>query len=118
MLLPPKSLRSRLGDSERFNPLQREGDRFTAEGERGEGGKARREGWGGRRGEQKEGERERGVVYRGLAVCLGDGNTGWQTGPSPLPSEPRKMPGCSIYEEQMPKALWPHSAQVPAPHDL
>lgn len=63
MLLPPKSLRSRLGDSERFNPLQREGDRFTAEGEREE----REERQGGRGGEEGEGnrkrEREKGVSF-------------------------------------------------------
>lgn len=56
MLLPPKSLRSRFGDSERFKPLQREGDRFTADGEE-EGGE-REKRW--RVGEKrKEEERKR-----------------------------------------------------------
>lgn len=63
MLLPPKSLRSRFGDSERFNPLQREGDRFTADDERGDVGE-RQGGWGGEAvGGKKEGERGRGAVY-------------------------------------------------------
>ena len=79
VLLPPKSLRSRFGDSERFNPLQREGDRFTADSEgevrekrQGEaGGEKRQENRksdGEREGErqrerERERERERGVVY-------------------------------------------------------
>lgn len=68
MLLPPKSLRSRFGDSERFNPLQREGDRFTADGEE-EGGETREEtrngGWEKeRKDERKEEERERRCLPR------------------------------------------------------
>lgn len=65
VLLPPKSLRSRLGDSERFNPLQREGERFTADDE-GEGWRKGKEGWcRERRGDRKQRgrDRERDVVY-------------------------------------------------------
>lgn len=61
VLLPPKSLRSRLGDSERFNPLQREGERFTAEDER-EGKEKRQGGVGVEKGEgirKREKKRER-----------------------------------------------------------
>lgn len=64
MLLPPKSLRSRFGDSERFNPLQREGDRFTADGERwrkDKEGWVGRKNWKGGRETGKEGETD--VVY-------------------------------------------------------
>lgn len=67
MLLPPKSLRSRFGDSERFNPLQREGDRFTADGEE-EGGEREETGNGQwekeRKDERKEEERERHCLPR------------------------------------------------------
>lgn len=81
VLLPPKSLRSRFGDSERFSPLQREGDRFTAEGE----GEGRREGKDGRWGERE----------RGRQCCLlrsgrpsGNGNPVVQPGPHASPQRP------------------------------
>lgn len=71
VLLPPKSLRSRFGDSERFKPLQREGDRFTANGEGGGREREERQGhgdWsgggGGRTGRWKEGERDRCCLLR------------------------------------------------------
>lgn len=69
VLLPPKSLRSRFGDSERFKPLQREGDRFTANGEGGGREREERQGHGDGVGEGEEEredgkrERETGAVY-------------------------------------------------------
>lgn len=101
MLLPPKSLRSRLGDSERFNPLQREGERFTA-GDEGEGREKRQGGVGVEKGEGTRnrgggGGRERGVLFTEVLqdfkamVALGG-----RTRPSPLPSEPREMPSCPL----------------------
>lgn len=58
VLLPPKSLRSRFGDSERFKPLHREGDRFTADGEEEGGDRETRQGMAG--GEKEEGREEGG----------------------------------------------------------
>lgn len=113
MLLPPKSLRSRLGDSERFSPLQREGERFTADGEV-EGREKRQGGAGGekeeRNGKEREremergggernvgggGEREREIVYWYPIGLEGSGNTGWWNWALTPPTEPRKMPSCS-----------------------
>ena len=96
MLLPPKSLRSRFGDSERFNPLQREGDRFTADGERWRKDK---EGWVGRKkGEGgRQGRRERQVLFTEVPydfqamVTLGGGD-----GPHPSHQSPRKELSCFV----------------------
>lgn len=67
MLLPPKSLRSLFGDSERFNPLQREGDRFTADGEEEDREKDKKEQKREKKRVEKTGsgrrEKEKGAVY-------------------------------------------------------
>lgn len=77
VLLPPKSLRSRFGDSERFRPLQREGDRFTADGGGEAGGqKARTGGHGGKRGGWKE--RDEGREREGERCLLRAGGTSGQ----------------------------------------
>lgn len=88
MLLPPKSLRSRFGDSERFNPLQREGDRFTADGE--EEGEKRQGAAGGEKGEGMEGGRERKVLFTEVPRNYqAEGALGWR-GSLPFPPGSRK----------------------------
>lgn len=91
MLLPPKSLRSRFGDSERFKPLQREGDRFTADGEEEGVGERRDKEWQVREKRRRR-KRERGAVYRGPTALPGSGGIARAGTHTPL--EPRKGVAC------------------------
>lgn len=90
VLLPPKSLRSRFGDSERFSPLQREGDRFTADG----GGEAREKRQGKVDRENKKGNGKRdGRGERKVSFTEGLQDFWAAVEPGPHPSC-QKVPSC------------------------
>lgn len=125
VLLPPKSLRSRFGDSERFKPLQREGDRFTADGGgEARGQKARTGGQGGKRGgwkDRDEGrEREREVFTEGRRDFWATLTPGARPRPAPFTAEtqgsallrPLQLPIPCTWEELGRGGPQPLSVQV------